>query len=92
MQTRTGFTMEQKYRHAGIALLHSEKLIGTSNRKHVLLSYMVHSDSPLGGLDECGDGQAPGRSSRSSLRADFGLSENETKNGRLFEMRFAPAN
>lgn len=49
---RTRLAMEQEHRHAGVALLGSDKLMRTTNKGQVVLAYMMHLSSPPVGFDE----------------------------------------
>src|SRR5215831_5635855 len=48
--SRTGFPMKQEHRNIGIALLSSDKLMRTTNKRQVLLPHMMHPRSPPGSI------------------------------------------
>ena len=60
-RARTGLPMEQEHRNAGIALLNSNKLMRTTDKRQILLAYVMHPLPPLPGLDECGHDPVPRR-------------------------------
>src|SRR5882762_561420 len=44
--SRTGLAIEQEHRNTGVALLSSDKLIRTTNKRQVLLTHMMHAHGP----------------------------------------------
>src|SRR6266850_5380559 len=45
-RSRTGLAIEQERRNTGVALLSSDKLIRTTNKRQVLLTHMMHAHDP----------------------------------------------